>query len=278
MDEQEAHRPLALVTGGSSGIGRALATRFVELGYDVVVAAEDDGVHEAARTLTDLGRDVRAVQVDLATAAGAERLHDEVAGTGRPLTAAALNAGVAVGGEFLHTSLDDDLRLVDLNCRSTVHLAKLVVRDMVAAGEGRLLLTSSIAAAAPSPYQATYGASKAFVHSFAEALRHELRGTGVTVTSLVPGPTDTAIFKRGGLESTAIATGRKDDPADVARDAVDAMLEGRAVVVTGPVTNRVQVAAAGLLPSWIAAHLVARRTRPGSGTKTDAGQARQETR
>ena len=100
----------------------------------------------------------------------------------------------------------------------------------------------------------------------------------MTVTSLVPGPTDTRIFERGGLESTAIATGRKDDPADVARDAVDAMLDGRAVVVTGPVTNRVQVAAAGLLPSWVAAHLVARRTRPGSGTKTDAGQARQETR
>jgi uncharacterized protein len=277
MDVQKASQPLALVTGGSSGIGRALAARLVERGFDVVVAAEDDGVHEAARTLADHGGDVRAVQVDLTTAAGAERLHDEVAGAGRPLAAAALNAGVAVGGEFLHTSLDDDLRLVDLNCRSTVHLAKLVVRDMVAAGEGRLLFTSSIAGAAPSPYQATYGASKAFVHSFAEALRHELRGTGVTVTSLVPGPTDTAIFERGGLESTAIATGRKDDPADVARDAVDAMLDGRAVVVTGPVTNRVQVAAAGLLPSWVAAHLVARRTRPGSGTRTDADQ-RQESR
>jgi short-subunit dehydrogenase len=276
MDVQSAHPPLALVTGGSSGIGRALAGQLVERGFDVVIAAEDDGVHQAAQELGEHGCDVGAVQVDLATADGPERLHQEVAGTGRPLAAAALNAGVAVGGEFAHTSLDDDLRLVDLNCRSTVHLAKLVIRDMVAAGQGRLLFTSSIAAAAPSPYQATYGASKAFVHSFAEALRHELRGTGVTVTSLMPGPTDTAIFERGGLQSTAIATGHKDDPADVARDAVGAMLDGRAVVVTGPVTNRVQVAAAGLLPSEMAATLVARQTRPGSGTRTDPEQGRQE--
>jgi len=257
MGVQGAARPLALVTGASSGIGRALATRLAVCGFDLVIAAEDDGLHGVAQTLGGLGCEVRAVQVDLAVAEGVMRLHDEVSAGGRPVSVGALNAGVAVGGDFVRTELADDLRLVDLNCRSTVHLAKLLARDMVAAGEGRLLFTSSIAGAAPSPYQATYGASKAFVHSFAEALRHELRGTGVTVTSLMPGPTDTAIFDRGGLESTAIASGRKDDPDEVARDAVTALLALRAVVVTGPATNRVQVAAAGVMPAEVAAAFVA---------------------
>jgi len=260
------HRPLAVVTGASSGIGRALAAELVEHGYDVVAAAEDDAVHVTAEELSGLGCEVRAVQVDLSTREGCERLHDEVAGTRRPVAVLVLNAGVAVGGEDLvHTPLEDHLRLVDLNCRSTVHLAHRFVREMVTEGEGRVLVTSSVAAFAPGPYQTTYAASKAFGHLFAEGLRHELQGTGVTVTSLLPGPTDTEIFSRGGLGGTGIAEGRKDDPADVARRAYQGMVEGRANVVTASLPMKAQVAASGLIPDRLAAAVAARQTRPGSG-------------
>jgi uncharacterized protein len=266
MSMENADRPLALVTGASSGIGRSLAGVFVEHGYDVVVAAEDDALHTAAAELAEQGAEVLPVQVDLATPEGVETLQERVSSLGRPVDAAALNAGIAVGGEFRDTDLADDLRLVDLNCRSTVHLAKHLVRDMVQAGHGRLLFTSSIASAAPTPYQATYGASKAFVQSFAEAVRHELQGTGVTVTALLPGPTDTEIFDRGGLESTQLAQGRKDDPDDVARDAYEALVDGRAQVVTGPITNKLQVAGSGVLPDPVKSAVVTRQTKPGSGS------------
>jgi len=265
MSTQDGDRPLALVTGASSGIGRSLAWVFVEHGYDLVVAAEDDALHTAAARLDERGAEVLPVQVDLSTPDGVETLHEQVRSLGRPVDAAALNAGIAVGGEFRDTDLDDDLRLVDLNCRSTVHLAKLLVRDMVQAGQGRLLFTSSIASAAPTPYQATYGASKAFVQSFAEALRHELQGTGVTVTALLPGPTDTEIFDRGGLEDTRLAQGHKDDPDDVARDAYEALVQGRSQVVTGSVLNKLQVAAAGVLPDPVKSAVVTRQTKPGTG-------------
>jgi short-subunit dehydrogenase len=265
VTETPAHRRRALVTGASSGIGRALAEQLVEHGYDVVLAADDDAVQDVAAELDERGCEVSAVQVDLSTHDGVEELNRR-ATLGGPLQVAALNAGIANGGEFAGSELDRDLQLVDLNCRSTVHLAKLVLPGMVQEGEGALLFTSSIAAAAPGPYHATYGASKAFVQSFAHALRHELRDTGVTVTTVLPGPTDTEIFERGGMESTAIAQGRKDDPADVAKDAIEAMQEGRAEVIIGPVTNKAQVAAAKLLPDPLAAAVAARQTKPGSGT------------
>ena len=267
-------RPLALVTGASRGIGRALAGQFAAHGFDLVLAADDETVHRAASELSTpdssgtqgTGVGAVGVVVDLATRAGVARLIDVLEGTGRPVAAAAMNAGVTVGGDLQTTDVEDHLRLVDLNCRSTVQLAAYLVPRMVEAGQGRLLFTSSIAAVAPGPHQATYAASKAFVHSFAEGVRHELEGTGVTVTSLLPGPTDTEIFDRGGMGSTRIAQGRKDDPDDVAGDAYDALMAGRHRVVTGPVVNRVQVAASGLLPDPVKAAVAGRETAPGSGS------------
>jgi short-subunit dehydrogenase len=256
-------RPLAVVTGASSGIGLALARVLGERGHDVVAVAEDAAVQRVPETLAETGADVIPVRVDLAVGAGVEELHALLTSTTRPVAVAALNAGVSVGGAFHETGLDDDLRLVDLNCRSVVHLSKLLVRDMLQAGAGRLLLTSSIAAAAPDPYNATYAASKAFVRSFAHGIGHELRGTAVSVTALLPGPTDTGIFERGDLEDTRL--GRrddKDDPDDVATEAVDALLAGRAEVVTGGPALKAAVAAGGVLPPQLAAVPSARETRP----------------
>jgi short-subunit dehydrogenase len=216
---EASDRPLAVVTGASSGIGLELAKLFAADGHDVIVAAEDRDIETVARGLGASGINAEAVEVDLATDEGVERLYSAIQATGRPVSAIALNAGRGAGGAFAtDTDLKDELEIVDLNVRSTVHLAKHVVRDMVERDEGRILFTSSIASTMPGSFQAVYNASKSFVQSFALALRNELKDTGITVTSLMPGPTETDFFERAGMLDTKVGAADKDDPADVARD------------------------------------------------------------
>jgi uncharacterized protein len=253
--------PLAVVTGASTGIGHALVHEFARHGFDVVMAAEEEAIHAAAAQLTELGAAVTPVQADLSTAQGVEDLYR--ATIGRPVTALALNAGIGVSGRFDQTPVEDDLRVVDLNVRSTVHLAKPVIPDMVAAGSGRVLITSSIVAVAPTPYQSTYAASKAFVHSFAEGLREELKDTGVTVTSLMPGPTDTDFFARADMGDTRLGQMEdKDDPQEVARDGFEALMAGRSSVVAGSFRNRIQAEVATHLPDAVTSPILARMTKP----------------
>lgn len=229
---------LALITGASSGIGYALAVQFARHGYDLVIAAEDDGIQAAADRLSRVGTDVVPVQVDLRTRAGVEQLYRRVADQGRPLDIAALNAGVGSSPNFVDSDLDDDLSVVDLNVRGAVLLAKFVLRDMERRNAGKVLFTSSIVSMMPGSYQAVYAASKAFIQSFAAALRDELRNTGVTVTSLMPGATDTAFFRRAGMENTFMARHLTESPADVAEQGFDALMRGdRQVVAASPVTK-----------------------------------------
>ncbi len=267
MSHAHNGNPLALVTGASTGIGWALARQFVDHGYDVVIAADDEAVFDAAAGLERGGVSVVAEQVDLATEKGVMQLYETVAGIGRPVAAAALNAGVGASGHFHRTPLEADLEVVDLNVRSVVHLSKLLLPPMVEEGQGRLLYTASIAAFGPGPYHATYAASKAFVHLFAEGLRHELRGTGVTVTSLMPGPTDTAFFDRAEMRDTRIGQIPKDDPDLVARQAYEAMIAGRHRVVAGSVLNRIQAFGASFVPDRIKGHAQAFLTKPQSGNR-----------
>ena len=255
---------LAVVTGASTGIGFSLAQDLVRRAFDVVMCAEDQAIHDRAGKLAQSGRVVVPVQADLSEASGVQDLYDEVQRQGRAVDVLALNAGIGVNGRFDETALEDDLRLVDLNVRSTVHLAKLVGRDMVREGRGRILVTSSIAAVAPGPFHATYAASKAFVHSFAEAIRVELKDTGVTVTSLMPGPTDTDFFRRADMEDTKVGSGPKDDPDQVAEEGLDALFAGRDSVVAGALRNRVQAEAGTHLPDKFASALMGRMTKPGS--------------
>lgn len=250
---------LALVTGASSGIGRALADEFARHGFHVIMAAENAEITAAAEAVGD----ATPVRVDLARPRGVEELYAAV-GT-RPLDAVAINAGVGVGGDFARdNALADELNLVDLNVRSAVHLAKLVLDGMVRRGSGRLLFTSSIAATSPGPYLATYAASKAFLYSFAEALRHELQGTGVTVTALLPGPTRTNFFERAGVLDTRLGKSGKDDPADVARQAYDALMSGKDHVVTGSARNKVQTTASRAMPEPVKAKMHAMMSKPGT--------------
>jgi uncharacterized protein len=259
-------RPLAIVTGASSGIGLELARQFAENGFDLIVAAEDGAIQDAAQGLDGDGASVDAVQVDLATPEGVEQLHARIAAAGRPVDALALNAGVGAGGAFAtDTDLAAELKLVDLNVRSTVHLAKLVVRDMVARGEGRLLFTSSIASTMPGAFQAVYNASKSFVQSFALALRNELKDTGVTVTSLMPGPTETEFFERADMLDTKVGASDKDDPADVAREGFEALMAGRERVVSASLSTKLQGRGSRLMPDSAKAAMHRRMAEPGSG-------------
>jgi short-subunit dehydrogenase len=262
--ESSTTRPLAVVTGASSGIGLELARQFAENGFDLVIAAEDEELADAAAELQALGAQVEAVRVDLATPEGVEELHRRTTATGRPIAAAALNAGIGAGGAFVDTDLEDELRLVDLNVRSTVHLAKYVVRDMAARGEGRILFTSSIASTMPGSFQAAYNASKSFVQSFALALRNELKDTDVTVTSLMPGPTDTEFFERADMLDTKVGAGDKDDPADVAREGFEALMAGKERVVSASLNTKLQGRGSRFMPDSVKAEMHRSMAEPGS--------------
>ena len=246
-------RPLALVTGASSGIGTELARQFAAHGYDLIVAAEDDAIEAAAEQLRMGGSAVQSVQADLRTREGVEQLWQAVTGLGRGLDAAALNAGVGLGKAFVDQDLDDVFSVIDLNVRGTVHLAHLVLRDMVDRGTGRVLVTSSIASTQPGAFQAVYNASKSFEQSFVEALQEELKDSGVTLTSLMPGPVDTEFFERADLLDTRIGQGPKDDPADVARQGFEALMKGERKVVSASLSSKVMGKVGGVLPDSVKA-------------------------
>ncbi|WP_141280196.1 SDR family NAD(P)-dependent oxidoreductase [Pseudonocardia hydrocarbonoxydans] len=258
-------RPLALVTGASSGIGLELAEQLVAHGYDLLVNAEDNRLHRAAAAL-DAGSDARItpVRADLRSATGVSDLYDAVRADGRPLQAAALNAGVGRGGAFLDIDIDHEIEIIEVNISSTVRLAKLVLTDMVARDEGRLLVTSSIASTMPGTYQAVYNASKSFLQSFTEAVAEELRDSAVTVTSLMPGPTETDFFHRADMDDTAVGASDKDDPAQVAAQGVRAMESGDGKVVAGSVSTKATGAANAVLPDTVKAVIHKFMARPGS--------------
>jgi short-subunit dehydrogenase len=265
---QPATRPLALVTGASSGIGRELAKQFAENGFDLIVAAEDVELDDAVDELRAIGGAVAPVSVDLTKRNDVERLVAAVRGAGRPLDAAALNAGVGVAGAFVDTDLDAELGIVELNCASTVHLAKRVAQDMAARGKGRILFTSSVASQAPQPFQAVYGASKAFVQSFALALREELSDRGVSVTALLPGPTDTEFFDRADATDTRLgAMEKKDDPALVARQGFDGLVKGEASVFAGSLASKAMGRLSAVTPGPVAAKLNRQVAEPGSAER-----------
>jgi len=263
-ENDEINAPFAVITGASSGIGFELAREFAEHGFDLLVIAEDDGIDAAAERLRTLGAKVDSVRADLATYDGVETAYERIRESGRPVDAIALNAGVGVGGPFVENDLDAELNLINLNVVSVVHLAKHVVQDMVARNEGRILFTSSIAAEGPAPYEAIYGASKAFVQSFAEALRDELRNTNITVTALQPGATETNFFHRAQMDDTKVANMKHSDPADVARQGFEALMAGKDHVVAALAMEQAQVAMGKVMPETTKAKTHRQISEPGS--------------
>jgi uncharacterized protein len=246
-------KQLALVTGSSSGIGLELARQFATHDFDLVVTAEDAELAAAAADLRTTGAVVHEVRADLRHADEVRRLWAEVTGLGRPLDAAALNAGVGRGGPFLETELEDEFDVIDLNVRSSVHLAKLVLRDMATRDRGRVLVTSSIASTMPGSFQAVYNASKSFLQSFTEALQEELKDSGITLTSLMPGPTETEFFERADMLDTPVGSSKKDDPAQVAEQGFAALMKGERKLVGGSLMTKAQGVLSGVLPDALKA-------------------------
>ena len=253
-------RPLAVVTGSSSGIGMHIAHEAAKAGYDLILAA-DTPFDETKRLLEALQVQIDTLEVDLAQLEGVDRL---IAAIGdRVPDVLVANAGHGLGKGFLDENIDEAIDVVNTNVTGTIYLVHHVGRTMRAAGRGRLLITGSIAGFMPGSFQAVYNGTKAFIDSFSLALRNELEDTGVTVTCLMPGVTDTEFFERADLMDTKVGTGSKMDPAEVAKIGWKAMLAGEGDVVAG-LKNKIQVALANVTPAGMLADQHRKMAEPGT--------------
>jgi uncharacterized protein len=257
-------RPLAVVTGASSGIGRELAMVCATRGFDLIIAADDPAIDDAAESLRGTGAMVDVVEGDLANLDDVDLLYDTIGG--RPVEALLANAGHGLGGAFLDQNFAEVEHVIDTNISGTIYLIQRVARDMRARGQGRILVTGSIVGDIPGTFSAVYNGTKAFIDSFAIALRAELKDTGVTVTCLMPGATETGFFERAGMTDTKVGQDEKDDPADIALVGFEALLRGDADVVSGW-KNKVQSTIANMTPSTVLAEQHRKMAEPGSGAR-----------
>lgn len=269
-DSASGARPFAVVTGASTGIGYHLSRVFAENGFDVLMTADETRIKESAREIEALGAKVYSVQADLSKDEEVERLWREVLGTGRRVDAIALNAGIGTAGEFAgETDLKTELKIIDLNVKSTVHLAKLAAKQMVGRRSGRILITASVAGTMPTPMMAVYGATKAFDLEFAQSLRFELKDKGVTVTAVKPGATDTEFFRRADMEDTKIGTSGKEanDPARVAQQAFEALMSGEQEVFSESLGTKAQGVMGRFMPDSVKAAMHEKEVKHGTADK-----------
>jgi short-subunit dehydrogenase len=257
------HNPLAVVTGASSGIGLELAKIAASKGYDLVIAADEDDIDTAADSLRSMGVSVDAMKVDLSTTSGAADFARFVADKGQPVDILLANAGRGLGKGFLDQNLDDALHVIDTNVTGTVALIHTIGNDMRTRGDGKILITGSIAGFIPGTYQAIYNGTKAFLNSFSFALRHELKDSGVSVTCLMPGATETRFFERADMLDTEVGQADKDDPADVAKVGFAALMKGEGDVVAGW-KNKLQTVMANVTPAGMLAEQHAKMAAPGT--------------
>jgi short-subunit dehydrogenase len=254
-------RGLAVVTGASTGIGYELAKICAEEGFDLLIAADEPAIQQAAADMRQKGARVDAVQADLATTEGVDQLIAAIGG--RPVEALLANAGRGLGKGFLDQDFHDIRRVVDTNVTGTLYLLHEVARDMRQRGRGRILITGSIAGFMPGTFQAVYNGTKALLDSFSFALRAELKDSGVTVTCLMPGATETEFFERADMMDTKVGRSKKDDPADVARTGFEAMMNGDGDVVTGWM-NKLRSAIATVTPASALAEMHRGMAQPAS--------------
>lgn len=261
---RDTGRPLAVVTGASTGIGYELARCCAAAGYDLVVAADEASIRTAAGALEAIGVEVTAVEVDLSTMPGVDELYSALGG--RRVDVLLANAGRGLGKAFLDQNFSDIRHVIDTNISGTLYLIHKIGQQMRLDGKGRILITGSIAGFMPGTFQAVYNGTKAFLDNFSFALRAELKNSGVTVTCLMPGATETEFFERADLMDTKIGQQKKMDPAEVAMEGFEAMMNGEGEVVTGWM-NKMRAAISGVTPSGILAEAHRSMTKPGSGSK-----------
>jgi len=263
MDDS-TNRRFAVVTGASTGIGLELARCCARDGFDLLIAADEPEIETAARALRADGAQVQAVVCDLSTSEGVDVLVTAIGG--RPVDALLANAGRGLGRAFLQQDFSDIRRVIDTNVTGTVDLVQRVAREMQARGQGKVLITGSIAGLMPGSFQAVYNGTKAFLDSFSRALRNEMKDSGVTVSCLLPGATDTKFFERADMLDTKVGQQEKDDPADVAATGYKAMMDGEAAVVAG-IKNKIQAALAHVTPDGVLAEMHRGMSEPGTASK-----------
>jgi short-subunit dehydrogenase len=269
-------RLLAVVTGASTGIGLELARLCAAHGYDLIIAADEPLIENAAKELSGDGIQCTPVQCDLSTAEGVEQLVEAIEACGRPVDALLANAGRGLGQAFLDQDLNDALKVIHTNIDGTIQLIYVVANDMRERGEGKILITGSIAGLMPGTFQAVYNGSKAFLDSFSVALSAELKDSGVTVTCLMPGATETEFFKRADMMDTKVGTGEKMHAADVAKVGFDAMMSGKLEVVAG-FANKLRAAMSHVAPDSTLAEMHRSMAEPGSGNGEEPKSARERT-
>jgi uncharacterized protein len=253
-------RKFAVVTGASTGIGFELASVAAKEGYDLLVVANESLIHAAAADFRLHGGDVQEIEADLSTVEGVDALLDATAG--RSIDVLCANAGAGHGNSFLDQSFAQIRMTIDTNITGTVYLLHRVMTDMVERANGKVLVTGSIAGYVPGAFNAVYNATKAFIDNFIDAVRNELHDTqGVTLTTLMPGATETEFFARADMLETAVGKAKKGDPAKVAREGWDDMIAGEATVVPG-LMNKIIVATSGLVPPPISAALHRKMAEP----------------
>jgi uncharacterized protein len=261
---QEMAEQFAIVTGASSGIGLSLAKELAARGYDLAICSSGERLGGAGEELRSQGVKVTDVQADLATRDGVKQFWDEVQSLGRKIDVICINAGVGVGGLFAQTDLDAELKMVSLNCSGTLQLAKYVVEHMLASNDGKILFTSSIAGEMVAPREAVYAATKAFGLSFAHSLRYELRDTGISVTALQPGPTNTDFFHRAGMDNTEVGSSGKNEsqPDDVARQGIEALLAGKDHVYAASAKTKAEGMLANITPGSVKGAMHEKMAKP----------------
>jgi uncharacterized protein len=256
---------LAVVTGASTGIGLELARLCAQQGFDLIIAADEPLIEKAAEELEHSGVNCTAVQCDLATSEGVEKLTRAIAESGRPVDALLANAGRGLGNAFLDQDLNAALKVVHTNIDGTIRLIYAVANGMRSRGQGRILITGSIAGLMPGTFQAVYNGSKAFLDSFSVALSNELKDTGITVTCLMPGATETEFFNRADMRDTKVGSSDKMHASDVAKTGFNAMMSGELKVVAG-FANKVRAAVSHVAPDSALAQMHRGMAEPGSGT------------
>jgi short-subunit dehydrogenase len=258
------NRSFAIVTGASTGIGFELAKCCAQAGYDLLIVADEPEIRAAADQVRRAGQNVESLEADLATLDGVEKLMS--ATRGRPVSALLANAGRGLGRAFLDQSFDDIRRVIDTNVTGTLYLIHRVGCAMRARGSGKILITGSIAGFMPGTYQAVYNGTKALLDSFSFALRAELKDSGVTVTCLMPGATETDFFERADMLDTRVGTEKKMSAEEVAKLGFEAMEKGDGDVVAGW-NNKLRAAISHVMPSGALAEMHRKMAAPGTAAE-----------
>lgn len=254
----------ALITGGTSGIGYELAKQFAGDGYNLILVARaaDRLGSVSAELKQQYNVQVDTIEKDLFKPGAAKEIYDETKGRGITVDALVNDAGQGEYGKFIDTDLDREIDLIHLDIIALISLTKFYLKDMVSRGEGRILQVASSLSKAPTPLLSVYAASKAFVLSFTEALIEELKDTGVTMTALLPGATDTDFFHKAGAENTV--TYKETplyDPEEVAKAGYEGLMDGKSKVIPGAM-NKTQAAMSTLMPDGAVTSMMNKQMQP----------------